>query len=110
MTIASVSYRSLDESRINDDVGLLIDDRYPACKAFADVVVAAMLLALAGPLLLFLMAMVKLTSRGPALYSQLRVGHGGRVFRIFKLRSMRNDCEKQTGALSQSGPKMDGLG
>jgi lipopolysaccharide/colanic/teichoic acid biosynthesis glycosyltransferase len=42
---------------------------------------------------------VRLTSRGPALYQQRRVGQHGRVFTIHKFRSMRQDAEAKTGAV-----------
>lgn len=45
------------------------------------------LLILGGPLLV-LMAVVRLTSRGPALFTQVRVGQGGRPFVMYKLRTM----------------------
>ena len=37
------------------------------------------------------------TSRGPAFYSQQRVGQFGRVFTIYKLRTMYHHCERLTG-------------
>jgi lipopolysaccharide/colanic/teichoic acid biosynthesis glycosyltransferase len=40
---------------------------------------------------------VQLTSRGPAIYRQTRVGRGGRNYTIFKIRSMRHDCERGIG-------------
>jgi lipopolysaccharide/colanic/teichoic acid biosynthesis glycosyltransferase len=40
---------------------------------------------------------VKLTSRGPALYAQRRLGKGGRPYVLYKLRTMTHDCEKKTG-------------
>ena len=58
---------------------------------------AALLFVLSAPLLAVLVALVRLTSRGPAIYSQLRVGRGGRTFLIFKLRTMSHDCERGTG-------------
>ena len=42
---------------------------------------------------------VKLTSRGPVLYHQQRVGQHGRVFTVHKFRSMRQDAEAATGAV-----------
>jgi lipopolysaccharide/colanic/teichoic acid biosynthesis glycosyltransferase len=44
------------------------------------------------------MALVKLTSRGPALYSQVRLGKNGRPFRIYKIRTMAHNCEDRSGA------------
>jgi exopolysaccharide biosynthesis polyprenyl glycosylphosphotransferase len=46
------------------------------------------------PLLGLAILAIKLTSKGPAFYSQIRVGEGQRNFRIWKLRSMRVDSEK----------------
>ena len=42
---------------------------------------------------------VKCTSRGPAIYSQVRVGRRGKVFKMFKLRSMVQDAEGASGAV-----------
>jgi lipopolysaccharide/colanic/teichoic acid biosynthesis glycosyltransferase len=68
-----------------------------ALKAFLDRSLAALLILATAPLLLLSMALVKLTSRGPALYSQKRVGQFGRVFTIWKIRTMFHNCEKLTG-------------
>jgi lipopolysaccharide/colanic/teichoic acid biosynthesis glycosyltransferase len=40
---------------------------------------------------------VKLTSRGPIFYSQMRVGKNGRPFRLHKIRTMLDDCERTSG-------------
>src|SRR5687768_2075400 len=55
-------------------------------KAAADVVLAAALLVPALPLMLLCVAVVRLTSAGPAIYTQTRVGRGGRVFTLYKIR------------------------
>ena len=49
------------------------------------------------PLLLLAALLVKLTSRGPIIYSQVRVGKDGRLFKIYKFRTMKVDAEKETG-------------
>jgi lipopolysaccharide/colanic/teichoic acid biosynthesis glycosyltransferase len=66
-------------------------------KAVADVTLAAGLLVASLPVVLGCMLLVRATSRGPAIYSQTRVGRGGRVFTLYKIRTMRHDCERQTG-------------
>jgi len=70
---------------------------YGPVKVIFDGLVAGLLLIGLSPLILFLMLLVKLTSPGPALYSQVRLGRGGRPFRIFKIRSMFHDCERHSG-------------
>ncbi len=70
---------------------------YPRFKAVADFVVAALLTIPALPLGLLAALAVKLTSRGPAFYTQTRVGKDGRTFSIIKLRTMFFQCESLTG-------------
>ena len=59
-----------------------------------DIVTASVLLFLTAPLMLLTALAVKLDSRGPVIYSQSRVGLGGRPFTILKFRSMRADAER----------------
>jgi len=58
-------------------------------KRALDLAVGTVGLIVASPVLLALVVAVKLDSRGPAFFSQARVGRDGRQFRIYKLRSMR---------------------
>lgn len=51
------------------------------------------------PLMLLTMIAVRLTSKGPALFRQKRVGMDGHVFTLFKFRSMYVDAEARTGAV-----------
>jgi exopolysaccharide biosynthesis polyprenyl glycosylphosphotransferase len=62
-----------------------------AIKHVVDRVVAALLIAMLLPLLLWLAAAVKLSSPGPILFRQRRIGRDGRDFEILKFRSMRLD-------------------
>jgi lipopolysaccharide/colanic/teichoic acid biosynthesis glycosyltransferase len=68
-----------------------------------EAILAAGLLVLTAPLGLLCCLLVRLTSRGPAIYSQTRVGQGGRIFTLYKIRTMYHDCEKSTGP-RWSGP------
>ena len=70
-----------------------------ALKRAIDLVAASVALVGALPVLAILAAAVKLTSHGPALYHQPRVGRHGRLFQVHKLRSMRADAEQATGAV-----------
>ena len=63
-------------------------------KRLFDVLVSAALLISTLPVLLVAIIAVKLTSRGPVFYRQLRSGRFGRTFTIFKLRTMCVDAEK----------------
>jgi lipopolysaccharide/colanic/teichoic acid biosynthesis glycosyltransferase len=79
-------------------VGPLLARRwYPACKGVIDFVFASLLCVPGLPIVLLAALIIKLTSKGPAFYTQARVGRHGRVFTIFKLRSMIHNCESLTG-------------
>jgi lipopolysaccharide/colanic/teichoic acid biosynthesis glycosyltransferase len=71
---------------------------YDGFKTTADTVIALILFAVSLPILVLAGLLVKLTSRGPATYCQVRVGRDGRPFTIYKLRSMYHNCEKESGA------------
>jgi exopolysaccharide biosynthesis polyprenyl glycosylphosphotransferase len=60
---------------------------------------AGLLLVLSAPVMLLAALAIRITSPGPALYRQQRVGTGGREFTIYKFRSMRVDAEADTGAV-----------
>lgn len=62
-------------------------------------ILAAIGLLVAAPIMAIVAVLVKLTSPGPALYRQERVGLNGVPFTIFKFRSMRQDAEANTGAV-----------
>ena len=62
-------------------------------RAF-DILVSAILLLLLSPILLFFAIWIKLDSPGPFFYRQERVTTYGRIFRIFKFRTMKVDADK----------------
>jgi exopolysaccharide biosynthesis polyprenyl glycosylphosphotransferase len=79
-----------------------------AVKRTLDIVISSVLLLLLAPLLLGVAIAVKLTSPGPVLFSQERVGLNKRRFRIHKFRTMVPDAEQLLQALESkneaSGP------
>jgi len=71
--------------------------RYRDAKPWFDRIGGATLLVIFAPVIGVCAFLVKLTSKGPAFYAQERVGQGGRIFKIIKLRSMHMDAETHTG-------------
>jgi exopolysaccharide biosynthesis polyprenyl glycosylphosphotransferase len=69
------------------------EDESLLLKRAFDFVMALVALVVLSPLLLILAVLVKLTSRGPILFSQTRCGLGGRRFTLYKFRSMRADAD-----------------
>lgn len=64
-------------------------------KRVVDLIGGSVLLLLTAPIMLVLAALIRLTSRGPALFRQVRVGEGGRPFVLYKLRTMTLDAEER---------------
>lgn len=94
-----------------------------------NVAVAAVGIVLTAPLMLIVALLVKLTSPGPVIYKQNRVGidrrgnrgpgsenyrrsfdHGGRLFTIYKFRTMRNDPKAGAQWASQNDPRVTAIG
>jgi len=66
-------------------------------KRMIDIIVAGLGFALTLPLLALVALAIRVTSKGPVLYHQRRVGLQGRIFVLHKFRSMREDAETETG-------------
>ena len=73
------------------------DTRYESLKPSLDSLLAALLLLVSAPVILIATLLVRLTSRGPAIYTQKRLGQGGRTITIYKIRTMCQDSERETG-------------
>lgn len=74
---------------------------------------AALLLVIpAFPLIVLLMMLVQMTSYGPALYRQRRVGLHGKIFTLYKIRTMLHNAEAQTGPVwtAPNDPRITKLG
>jgi lipopolysaccharide/colanic/teichoic acid biosynthesis glycosyltransferase len=67
---------------------------YAAVKPWLDFPLSLILLVVATPIILLSVLLVKLTSRGRLLYTQDRLGLEGKVFRIYKIRTMYLDSER----------------
>ncbi len=75
---------------------------------------AAVILLIPGlPAILILTLLMRISSRGPGIYRQFRVGLRGRTFTVYKIRTMRQDAEAGTGPVWSSGkgdPRVTRLG
>jgi lipopolysaccharide/colanic/teichoic acid biosynthesis glycosyltransferase len=70
---------------------------YERIKPSLDVAIALLLLIITAPVMFVAMLLVRLSSRGPAIYTQKRLGLDGRIFTIYKIRTMFHDCELKGG-------------
>ena len=83
-----------------------------AVKRALDLMLAAVALIGAFPCMMVVAVLVKLTSRGDILYSQTRVGQNGKLFKVYKFRTMTMDAEKQSGPVMahENDPRITPIG
>ncbi len=73
--------------------------RYFRFKGYVDRSIALLLLIPCLPIIGFLILLVRLTSKGPGIYAQERLGKDGKTFTMYKIRSMVANAEQETGAV-----------
>jgi lipopolysaccharide/colanic/teichoic acid biosynthesis glycosyltransferase len=101
-----------ERARLDEDAKPMEDDFFvrplPLWKRVMDIIGAANAIFVFSPVLLAAALAIKLTSPGPIIFAQRRTGLGGRVFRIYKFRTMCVDAEQKQEALralsEQDGP------
>jgi lipopolysaccharide/colanic/teichoic acid biosynthesis glycosyltransferase len=71
---------------------------FDMAKEVVDITLGVILLALLSPVMLLCALLVKVCSRGPVLFTQIRVGKDGREFMMYKFRTMYIDAETRVGA------------
>ncbi|MGH3476170.1 MAG: sugar transferase [Nocardioidaceae bacterium] len=80
-------------------------------KSVFDRVVAASAIVLLSPILIFIAIAVRIDSRGPGLFRQIRIGRNGRSFRIYKFRTMINGAHRLGNNISPEGdPRITRVG
>ena len=83
---------------LNKNYGLTFDQRL--IKRLLDIITSGLLIILTGWLMLLIALLIKLDDKGPVFYRQQRLTKDGKVFRIIKFRSMKQDAEKEGPQLS----------
>lgn len=100
----------LERNYINPQVKRYDREKYSSyyvIKRFMDIFGAIVGLALLSPLFLVVFLIVKIDSKGPAVYSQIRVGKDGKLFKMYKFRSMITNAEELLERLKEKN-EMDG--
>ncbi len=109
---ATTTYERLTGKILVDDLKpswLIFSDGFRASrvtrffKRMLDLALAMIGFLLASPLMAATAAAIRIDSRGPILYCQERVGENGRVFVLYKFRSMRADAERGTPIWARDG-------
>lgn len=111
--VAEVYVRAHIPLFMAQDMDILFVQEVPLLKVFSrnenqprhvvremlDRAIALVALVLLSPLFFIMPIVIRLESRGPVFYRQLRLGRGNRPFWIFKFRSMVSDAERKSGAV-----------
>lgn len=114
---AHILEQPMDLRRSAEMVAVVEIDRFERLNRYMNVAIASVAIVLLAPLFLLVALLVRLTSRGPVMYTQTRVGMdmrrrplrvvhdrrardvGGKIFTILKFRSMYVNAEQKTGAV-----------
>jgi len=81
-------------------------------KRLMDIVVSLLVLVVGLPLWILIAILIKIDSPGPVIYKQERVGKDGKIFTLYKFRSMFKDAEKMTGPVwaTKDDPRVTRVG
>lgn len=83
--------------------------RDPWLKRLFDILCSSIVLCIFAPLFLLIAALIKLEDRGPVFFTQIRVGKYGRLFKMYKFRSMCSDAEKRLEELKAKNHHKEGV-
>ncbi len=81
-------------------------------KRLMDIILSFILIVITSPITLLTALAIRLESKGPIFYKQERMGQNGKVFKIYKFRSMVQDAEKHTGPVwsMKDDPRITNVG
>ena len=103
--------KHLSDDLIISQLNLKDIRRYLLFKSFYDFVFALVGIVITSPILILFCLLIKLESKGPAFYTQERVGKNGKLFNVIKLRSMNVDAEaKGAQWASKNDPRITKIG
>jgi exopolysaccharide production protein ExoY len=93
--MSSIERRSFDE---------ISNTRSGLAKRLFDILFSLFILTLFSPLLLAVIVIIKLSSKGPCLYTQERLGLNGKTFKCLKFRTMEVDADERLSELLENNP------
>jgi exopolysaccharide biosynthesis polyprenyl glycosylphosphotransferase len=83
----------------------------PYVKPIFDILVSVILLVMLSPILLIIVVLIKMNSKGPVIFKQDRVGKDGKVFEMYKFRTMDVDSNPYSvNPLDQNDPRITKIG
>lgn len=107
-----IEVESLHPSTLIYSDGFRLGTAFLFVRRCVSFIVALSLLAICAPFLPIIVLLVKLSSPGPVLFRQKRVGRRGELFTLYKFRTMRQDAEAASGAVwaGKNDPRVTAVG
>lgn len=96
----------MEQSLVEAFPDLKFEERHLPIKRTFDIVFSVLVLFFAFPLFLGLAILVRLSSKGPAIYAHERIGRAGKPFKCFKFRSMYPDADLRLKELLAKHPDL----
>jgi lipopolysaccharide/colanic/teichoic acid biosynthesis glycosyltransferase len=97
MSVSEITPPNLAPGTTMAAPSLVTDLREGTFKRATDLVLGSLLAVLTAPIILIAMVLVRLTSKGPSIYTQVRLGRGNCSYTIYKIRTMYENCEAKSG-------------
>lgn len=111
-SVENTTTNSTEKYSFLDQIGEPVPKSKLIGKRICDIIFGTLFGIISLPIILIFGILVKLTSKGPVFFKQQRVGYMGKPITIVKLRSMKNDAEKKTGAVwaKKDDPRVTSVG
>ena len=84
---------------------MFLNNANNALKRLFDIIFSSLGIIILSPFLIIIAVSIKLDSKGPVIFKQVRVGRRGNPFKVFKFRTMINDAEKYGEQITVGGDK-----
>ncbi|WP_294965735.1 WecB/TagA/CpsF family glycosyltransferase [Sulfurimonas sp.] len=91
------------------DISFISHYSYPVSKRILDICASSVAILLLSPLILTVAVLIRLESKGAVLFHQKRVGRNGKLFNMYKFRSMIQNAEALKKELSDTNESKDGV-
>jgi exopolysaccharide biosynthesis polyprenyl glycosylphosphotransferase len=97
LVLVNPNIMSIEDESIIEASNFAIAPEDDIVKRLVDFIVSLVLLIVASPIMLITALLIKLTSKGPIFYKQVRITKGQKEFNILKFRTMTTTAEKDSG-------------
>ncbi|MFH0703282.1 MAG: sugar transferase [bacterium] len=98
-TISNIPNHKIEDFIYSYKIDKAKHNFYLVLKRLIDIIFSGTVLFLTAPLMVLLILLIKLESKGPAFYLQERIGKFGKIFKVYKLRTMYIDYEEKGGGI-----------